>query len=176
MGLIERIADPVEPAWRESVEAPPGRLDAATVLAILHAGRAAGPLALDAPRTLGTVAGLERRFAALYPINRGRVAPAMGRWPEDDFFGGNPWFPVTLGCAELHYRIAARTGARDAFARAEAWMALVEAVAPEGDALPEQFDRGTGEPRSCLALSWSAAAFVGAAAARDAARQALEVR
>ena len=169
MGLIEETADPHEPAWRESVEAPPGRLDAGTVLAILHADRAEGPLALDAPRTLGTVAGLERRFAAAYPLARGRAAVPMGRWSQDDFFGGNPWFPVTLGCAELHYRIAATTGARDAFARAEAWMALIEEVAPEGRALPEQFDRTTGEPRSCLGLTWSAAALLGATAARDAA-------
>ena len=175
MASIERTADPREPAWRESVEAPAGRLDAATVLAILHADRAEGPLAAGAPRTLGTVAGLERRFAGLYPINRGRAVPAMGRWPEDDFFGGNPWFPVTLGCAELHYRLAAAgaEGAEGAFAKAEAWMALVEEVAPEGDAMPEQFDRTTGEPRSCLGLTWSAAAFLGAAAARDAARQAV---
>ena len=163
MGLIEGTADPREPAWRESVEAPPGRVDAGTVLAILHAGRTEGPLGLGAPRTLGTVAALERRFAR-WPVSRPGAA-AMGRWPGDDFAGGNPWYPVTLGLAELHYRI----GTPAAVAKAEAWMALVEAVAPEGDDLPEQFDRETGEPRSCLGLTWSAAAFLGAAAARRAA-------
>jgi glucoamylase len=173
--LIAQTADPAEPAWRESVEAPPGRQDSATVLAILHADRREGPLALDAPRTLGTVAALERRFEALYPINRGRAVPAMGRWDGDAFFGGNPWFPVTLGCAELHYRIAAM-GRRGAWEKAEAWMALVEEVAPGGDALPEQFDRMTGAPVSCPALTWSAAAFIGAAAARDEARQAMASR
>ncbi len=160
------------PAWRESIEAPAGHADSATVLAILHAERETGPFALDAPRTRGTVAALERAFADLYPINRGRSVPAMGRWRADAYFGGNPWYPVTLGFAELHYRIAARTGDRWAFDRAEAWMALIEEVAPDGDALPEQFDRATGAPVSCLALSWSAAAFIGAATARAAARQA----
>jgi glucoamylase len=82
---------------------------------------------------------------------------------------------VTLGCAELHYRIAAK-GRRGAWEKAEAWMALVEEVAPEGDALPEQFDRMTGAPVSCPALTWSAAAFIGAAAARDEARQAMASR
>ena len=35
------------------------------------------------------------------------------------------------------------------------------------DALPEQLDRATGAPVSCKALTWSAAAFIGAAAARE---------
>jgi glucoamylase len=100
----------------------------------------------------------------------------VGRWAGDAYFGGNPWFPVTLGFAELHYRIAALSGDRRAFEKAEAWMALVEEVAPEGDALPEQFDRATGAPVSCLALTWSAAAFIGAATARFAARQAMASR
>ena len=115
-----------------------------------------------------------QRFAALYPINRGRDVPAIGRWDGDVYFGGNPWFPTTLGFAELHYRIAARTGEAAAFARAEAWMRLVEDVAPDPTApLSEQFDRTTGTAVSCPALTWSAAAFLGAATARDDAVQAL---
>ena len=55
-------------------------------------------------------------------------------------------------------------------------MALIEDMAPEGDALPEQFDRSTGAPVSCLALTWSAAAFIGAATARKDARQAMAAR
>ncbi len=79
-GLVQEAADPGEPAWRESIEAPPGHHDSATVLALLHAGRTSGPFAMTAPRTLGTVRALERVFRALYPINRGRTVPAMGRW------------------------------------------------------------------------------------------------
>jgi glucoamylase len=174
--LICEAADPDEPAWRESIEAPAGHFDSATVLALLHADRESGPFALTAPRTLGTVAALERRFAELYPINRGRLVPAMGRWPGDAYFGGNPWYPVTLGCAELHYRVATLTGAACAYEKGEAWMALIEEVAPAGDDLPEQFDRATGAPVSCLALTWSAAALIGAATAREGARQTLAAR
>lgn len=171
--MAGRLADPRSGGWRASLEAGPGSLDGATVLAILHADRRAGPFALTAPRTAATVAALERSFADLYPINRGRGHPAIGRWAEDSYFGGNPWYPLTLGFAELHYRIAAGTGDGAAFAKAEGWMALVAEVAPEGDDLPEQFDRETGAPRSCLALTWSAAAFLRAAAAREAALQAI---
>jgi glucoamylase len=167
MQAIEATAEPGRPVWRESVEAPEGTLDSGTVLAILHAGRAEGPLGIAAPRTLGTVAALEGLFAGLYPINAGRRVPAIGRFEADDFFGGNPWYPVTLGFAELHYRIAGLRGDDAAFAKAEAWMALIREVAPEGDAVPEQFDRTTGAPSSSKALTWSAAAFIAAAAARD---------
>jgi glucoamylase len=173
MRLIGETADPDAAVWRESIEAPPGTLDSATILAILDAGRTEGPLALTAPRTLGTAAALERLFGRLYGISRGRAVPAIGRFAADTFFGGNPWYPATLGFAELHYRIAADRGDAAAFAKAEAWMTLIESVAPEGDALPEQFDRETGAPVSCKALTWSAAAFVRAAAARERARQAM---
>ncbi len=172
--LVEAAAD--REVWRQSVEAPEGQVDGATVLAMLHADRRSGPFALDAQRTLGTVAALERLFAGLYPINEDREVPAIGRWRGDVFFGGNPWFPVTLGLAELHYRLATLTGEAGAYDKAEAWMALIEEVAPEGDALPEQFDRATGAPVSCRALTWSAAAFIGAATAREAARQAMAAR
>lgn len=171
--LIEAAADAATGGWRESIEAPPGRIDSATCLAILHARRMDGPFALTAARTLATVAALEQLFTDLYPINRGRAAPAIGRWAEDVYCGGNPWYPVTLGFAELHYRIAAATGDEGAFARAEAWMELIRQVAPDPPGpLPEQFDRETGAPVSCLDLAWSAAAFLEAAAARDMALQA----
>lgn len=170
-GLIHEAADPVSGGWRESLEAAPGHLDAATVLGILHCARTDGPFAIAAQRTRDTARALEAVFADLYPINRGRRVSAIGRWAEDAFFDGNPWFPATLGFAELHYRIAGQTGEEEAFVRAEAWMALIEEFAPPGDDLPEQFHRETGRPESCRALTWSAAAFLGAEAARRAALQ-----
>lgn len=175
-GLLDACAAPSAAAWKDSIEAGPADHDASSVLAILHAGRDSGPFGLSASRTMGTVAALERDFAALYPINADRQVLAMGRSKTDGFFGGNPWYPVTLGFAELHYRLAERNRARPAFEKAEAWMRLIREVAPAGDALPEQFDRRTGAPVSSLGLTWSAAAFVAAAAARDAAVQAMRSR
>ena len=92
---------------------------------------------------------------------------AIGRWADDVYFGGNPWYPNTLGFAELHYRIAALTGDEEALAKAEARMSLIAEYVPDPKTtLPEQFDRETGAPTSCLALTWSAAAFLAATAAR----------
>ena len=155
--------------WAESAGAR--HFDSATVLALLQVGRSDGPFALTAPRARRTVEHLERLFSTLYPINAGRDVPAIGRWAEDVFFDGNPWFPVTLGFAEYHYRRAALTGHRDDIRRGDGYMALVREVAPPGDALPEQFHRATGSPVSCRALTWSAAAFLSAAAARQTAAE-----
>jgi glucoamylase len=172
--LMTAVEDPETGGWRESVEAPAGRLDAATCLAILHARRGDGPFSMTAPRTRATVAALESIFADLYPINRGHKVPAIGRWAGDVYFDGNPWYPTTLGFAELHYRMAFATGDMAAFAKAEAWMRLIQQVAPTPvGPLPEQFHRRTGAPVSCLDLAWSAAAFLEAAAARDLTIQAM---
>ncbi len=179
-GAADRVAALIQQTrtaqggWLESLEAPDDRFDSATVLAILHAGRHDGSFALTSSDTRATVSHLETIFANLYPINNGRDVPAIGRWAEDVYFDGNPWYPTTLGFADLHYRIAALTTDRAAFAKAEAWMALIEEVAPApAGALPEQFDRNTGVPVSNLDLTWSAAAFLEAAASRDTALQAM---
>ncbi|WP_370576910.1 glycoside hydrolase family 15 protein [Paracoccus sp. PAR01] len=175
--LMDQAPDGASGGWRESVEAPEGRLDSATCLALLHARRSDGPFALTGPRSLATAAALERDFARLYPINHGRDVPAIGRWVEDAYFNGNPWYPTTLGFAEMYYRIAAETADPAVFAKAEGWMALIQQVAPNpAGPLPEQFDRVTGQPVSCLDLTWSAAAFLEAAAARDLAIRAMAGR
>ena len=172
--LIQTGADTATGGWRESLEAPEGRLDSSTCLAILHAGRRDGPFALNAPRTRATMAALEAQFEGLYPINRTTSATAIGRWTEDVYFDGNPWFPTTLGFASICYLIAAETRDAEALRKAEGWMALIEGVAPRPEGpLPEQFDRSTGAPTSCLDLTWSAAAFLEAADARDRALQAM---
>ncbi|WP_138466519.1 glycoside hydrolase family 15 protein [Poseidonocella sp. HB161398] len=177
LALIAGAEDP-DGALRESLEAGLGRYDIGTVMAILDAGRWEGPLALDGRWMTATVAALEAVFAEIYPLNRGRAVPAMGRWREDVFFDGNPWFPCTLACAELDYRLAARHLDPARFARGEARMEMVLDLWPGRGTggLPEQFDRATGAPRSCPELTWSAAAFLSAAAARARADQALGER
>ncbi|HWL58520.1 MAG TPA: glycoside hydrolase family 15 protein [Paracoccus sp. (in: a-proteobacteria)] len=172
--VMDQAKDGPSGGWRESVEASEGRLDSATCLAFLHAGRLEGPFAITAARTRATAAALEQEFARVYPMNRDRDVPAIGRWVGDNYFDGNPWYPTTLGFAELHYRIAAESLDRLAFAKAEGWMRLIQQVAPQpAGPLPEQFDRVTGAPRSSLNLTWSAAAFLEAAAARQTAIQAM---
>jgi glucoamylase len=50
-------------------------------------------------------------FRDLYPLNKNATAPnavAVGRYPEDTYFGGNPWYLCTLACAELLYDAVAQ--------------------------------------------------------------------
>lgn len=51
------------------------------------------------------------RDPALYPINAG-ISPkkgvAVGRYPEDIYYTGNPWYLITLGAAELLYDAVAQ--------------------------------------------------------------------
>ncbi len=50
-------------------------------------------------------------FRELYAINGNASAPdavLVGRYPEDTYYGGNPWPLCTLGCAELLYDAAAQ--------------------------------------------------------------------
>ncbi|KAK4042294.1 1, 4-alpha-D-glucan glucohydrolase [Parachaetomium inaequale] len=51
------------------------------------------------------------RNASLYPINAGIAATggvALGRYPEDTYYNGNPWYLITLGAAEFLYDAVAQ--------------------------------------------------------------------
>lgn len=50
-------------------------------------------------------------FRNLYPINDNATAPAAvltGRYPEDTYYDGNPWFITTLAAAEVLYDAVAQ--------------------------------------------------------------------
>ncbi|HWY62133.1 MAG TPA: glycoside hydrolase family 15 protein, partial [Rhizomicrobium sp.] len=131
-------------------------LDVSVILAANHAGAAPDE------KLLVTLAKLEELFGALYPINRGRAAPALGRYRDDAYYGGGAWYAATLAAAEFCYR------AGDV-ARGDAYFETVRAFTPESGDMSEQFDRMTGAQTSARHLAWSYAAFITAAAARRAA-------
>lgn len=57
-------------------------------------------------RTLATHKVVVDSFRNLYPINDNATAPtavAVGRYPEDVYYGGNPWYITTLAAAEVLY-------------------------------------------------------------------------
>ena len=91
-------------------------LDISVILGVLHAGRTKGAHSVLDPRAQATLTALEDLFDAEYPINRRRPperGPAMGRYANDAYFGGNPWYLATLAAAEFYFRLAAalRSGA-----------------------------------------------------------------
>jgi glucoamylase len=76
-------------------------LDVSVILAALH-----GRSELTDDHLLATARALEAAFAQAYSINRGSPAIAIGRFTDDVYYGGNPWYVTTAAFAEFHYRLA----------------------------------------------------------------------
>jgi glucoamylase len=82
-------------------------LDAAVVLAALHAGHDGERGGVDDDRLLATLPALERAFTQEYPLNQAtpQLPPAIGRYAEDRYYGGNPWILTTAAMAEHAFRL-----------------------------------------------------------------------
>lgn len=143
-------------------------IDAAQLMAVLDAELPDGPHSLHDPRIHKTQSAIEDFFAREFPINRGRAAPALGRYKGDRYFGGGAWYPTTLAAASLYYCRARQAGRdRDALLkRGDDFMATVRKFTPPDGALSEQVDRVTGVQTSARHLTWSYAAFVSASKLR----------
>jgi glucoamylase len=62
-------------------------------------------------KVLATHKVLVDSFRSVYPINKGTPhgsAIAIGRYPEDTYYTGNPWYLRTLAAAELIYDAVAQ--------------------------------------------------------------------
>jgi hypothetical protein len=62
-------------------------------------------------KVLATHKVLVDSFRTIYPINNGTPkgsAVAIGRYPEDTYYKGNPWYLCTLAAAELLYDAVAQ--------------------------------------------------------------------
>jgi glucoamylase len=155
--------------WPFAGESRDDLVDAACLLGVLDAGLPEGPHSVEDLRVWQTLAALEELFAREFPINRGRLAPALGRSRRDRYFGGGAWYVTTLAAASLAYRLGARRADDGLIAKGDAFMATVRALTPEDGHLSEQVDRATGAQTSARDLTWSYAAFLDAARARAAA-------
>lgn len=101
-------------------------LDAAVILAVLHAGRDSSWSALasggseeaeSAEKILSTLRRLMDAMGTLYPLNAGRrekkEGVALGRYPEDEYDGvglsiAHPWYLATSAAAEYLYLVITR--------------------------------------------------------------------
>ena len=84
--------------------------DIAVVLAVLHAARAGDRHSVLDAKVQATLTALEEFFEAEFAVNRGRPAgrgPAMGRYPNDRYYGGGAWYLATLAAAEFYFTLAA---------------------------------------------------------------------
>jgi glucoamylase len=155
-------------------------LDIAVILAANHAGEGTAPHLPGDSRLLATLRRLESYFSRTLAINRDRrqgLAPALGRYPGDSYFGGGAWYVATLAGAEHEFRRVPSLRAQgmhdeaaDAIARGDAYFITVRSFVPASGMMSEQIDRETGAPLSAKDLAWSYAAFITATAARRAAK------
>ena len=83
-------------------------LDSAVVIAVIDADLRRGRHSVLDPRVQATVVALEDLFRTAYPINRTGPGLAYGRYQDDAYFGGNPWYLITAYYAQFYYRLAAR--------------------------------------------------------------------
>ena len=85
------------------------QLDASVILAVLHGSTEDGFLSVADPWILSTADKLEKAFEEGYPINHGKFpGMAIGRYPEDTYFGGNPWYLTTIAFSEFYFRLATK--------------------------------------------------------------------
>jgi glucoamylase len=146
------------------------------------------------PKILKTFFKITETFQKLYSINQvsdqtlisnttwPALGVAIGRYPEDVYYGGHPWYLLTSTFAEFCYRQAvAIKQKKQGFVKmpnglpwiknnkAEDWKSLGDQflarvlyhAGPQGE-LAEQFDRKNGRPLSAVHLSWSYSAYLSA--------------
>jgi glucoamylase len=89
-------------------------LDSAVILAAIHrrpvddqilSAADAAAFSVTDKRVLATAEAIKNRFKSEYAINGRANEPgvAIGRYPEDNYFGGNPWPLLTAAFAQLDY-------------------------------------------------------------------------
>ncbi|MCD8525974.1 MAG: glycoside hydrolase family 15 protein [Alphaproteobacteria bacterium] len=134
--------------------------DAAILMGVLHTGRENGRHSIHDERLHTTVQHMEDYFAKAYPVNHGHDTPVIGRSKSDQYFGNNPWFPTSLALTEYYY-------ARGEITKGDKLLERLREVTPDDGSLSEQFDRANGNAVSARHLTWSYAAFLSAARARE---------
>ncbi|KAH8680884.1 family 15 glycosyl hydrolase [Xylariales sp. PMI_506] len=88
------------------------------------------------------------RNSSLYPINSGipvNSGIAVGRYPEDVYYGGNPWYLITTGSAEYLYDAVAQWQAQGALTIDDTSLAFFQDVYPAARTKTYTADSKCGE-------------------------------
>jgi glucoamylase len=110
------------------------QLDTAVILAVLASDREEGVLSPLSDKILSTALAIENSFASVYQINSDKsVGTAIGRYAEDYYYGGNPWFLTTSGFAQLHYRVARLLKSRNSYFLTPLSVAFFASTLPESE-------------------------------------------
>lgn len=146
-------------------------LDTSILLAFHHVGETSVFKLQDA-KLKNTIALLESAFTQVYPLNqRGISAVALGRYPEDQYYGGNPWILTTLAVAEYNYRLARQTNNPKLIDVGDSYLERMRFHSRADGAMAEQWDKFSGYHLSADELTWSHASFITAISERKAAKK-----
>ena len=137
-------------------------LDTSVILAVNHSwipGLSFGP---TDKRVLKTAKALMDSFTRVYPINKNtQTGVAMGRYPEDTYFGGHPWFLLTNAMAEYYFTVAAYQKNSKAYNDlAYSFLGRVKAHMSDNGRMDEQFSKYNGFMIGARDLTWSYASFI----------------
>jgi len=89
-------------------------LDASVILGLIYSERTNDDFGMLDDRFMSNANKIIEKFSSNYSINRATrdLGPAIGRYAEDTYDGystgrtGNPWFLITSGFANYHYKLA----------------------------------------------------------------------
>jgi len=148
-------------------------LDSSVILAVLHTHNLSSSYGFLDEKIMATFNQLEKKFKNLYPINQEVMTPpdgwpilgaAIGRYPEDIYFGGHPWYLLTSGFAEFCYRYALLSNVTSVKNRwklkGDQFLARVIFHLDAQGHQSEQFNKITGAQLSAQDLTWSYAAYL----------------
>lgn len=111
-------------------------LDSAVLVAVIEAHRDQGAHSVLDDRVHATVAVLEDLFRRSYPINANPARGlAYGRYKDDIYYGGNPWFLITAHYAQFYYRLAIALKKGAAFPVTQRNLAFLNSVMSEASPL-----------------------------------------
>lgn len=149
-------------------------IDSSFVLAVIHGNLGDGFLSFTDDRVLKTVDKTYNAFS-FYPVNRRTdLGPAIGRYPEDTYYGGNPWVLLTAAVGQFYERCAQAAQAdgdnetaKMCSTRSASLLARLKFHAPADGSFSEQIDKESGFMKSARDLTWSHTEFLDFMSVKD---------
>jgi len=152
-------------------------LDCAVILSVIHTNNESTLFGLRDPKIQKTFFKILETFESLYPINLKkpqianwpRLGTAIGRYGEDVYFGGHPWFLLNNSFAEFSYRLAKIEKKKSAFWKklGDELLAVSLYYQDTNYRMSEQFDKNSGPNISARDLSWSYSSLISAIKSRN---------
>ena len=113
-------------------------LDSAVIVAVVETNRDGNKDSVLDDHIEATAFTLEDYFRTNYPINKNLdLAPAMGRYPNDLYVNGNPWYLITANFGQFYYELARRLQKGEAFHITAANCRFVQALLAQANCSAE---------------------------------------